>query len=429
MRQNILSVIFLMLGASLFTAIPVVAADTVRLTVVYDNYVHQEGTTGDWGFGCFIEGYEKTILFDTGLHGNILLDNIDTLSIDLGTLDAIVISHNHGDHTGGLGSVLGRNGKVTVYMGETYSQTYHPFISAMRGTVVAVDEPIEICAHVYSTGEIEGSIEEQSLILDTDDGLVVVTGCSHPGVDNMVRRAKEVLDKDIYLVFGGFHLGGHSDAEVNQIIQEFQELGVEYCGATHCTGDQAISLFAQAYGDHYIPIGVGKVFEFTLSEDVDDDTDGDGIPDQGDNCPGTPNPDQEDDDGDGAGDACDNCQGISNPDQSDADGDGSGDGCDECTDSDGDGYGDPGFETNTCDEDNCPEVSNPGQEAVETGNIDCKGEIDVLDVLAVVNHILGENRVLGASYKRADCNADGDVNILDAVGIINVILGTGSCEL
>jgi len=429
MNKMFLSFLLSAVILSTVAVLPSSGEETVTLTVVYDNYVHREGTTAEWGFGCFIEGCEKTILFDTGGNGETLLGNVDFLNVELESLDVIVLSHNHWDHTNGLSAALTRNADITAYIGASYAQNFAPFISAMGGTTIAVVEPIEICSHVYSTGELAGPIEEQSLILDTELGLVIVTGCSHPGVVNIVRRAKEVLDKDVYLVFGGFHLGGHSDTQVNQIIQEFQALGVAYCGATHCTGDQAIALFAQAYGDHYIPIGVGKVFEFTLREDVDDDLDSDGIPDQGDNCPLNSNPDQVDGDGDGAGDACDNCPGLSNPDQSDADGDGSGDGCDTCTDSDEDGYGDPGFEANTCDEDNCPEVSNPGQETVGRGNVDCKGETDVLDVLTVVNHILGEHRLSGAPHDRADCNADGNVNVLDAVGIINVILGTGSCAL
>ncbi|UCE18245.1 MAG: VCBS repeat-containing protein [Gemmatimonadota bacterium] len=157
------------------------------------------------------------------------------------------------------------------------------------------------------------------------------------------------------------------------------------------------------------------------------DEDEDGILDVEDNCPLTYNPDQEDGDGDAIGDACDNCPADHNPDQTDADADDVGDICDACTDTDGDGYGDPGFPTNTCQEDNCPGVHNPDQAEVERGNIDCQGASDVLDVLAVVNHILASAPLLGGPLDRADCNGDGGVNILDALGIINVILGLGEC--
>ena len=428
MRKNLFILVPLFRICTGFSVKQSWAADTIKMTIVYDNYVHQEGTTADWGFGCFIEGYDKTILFDTGWHGNILLANIDTLNVELDSLDVVVLSHNHGDHTGGLSSVLSRNPNVSVYIGTSYISEFSPFISAVGGTSIAVDEPVEICEHVYSTGELEGPVLEQSLIFDTDEGLVVITGCSHPGIVNILHRAKEVLDKDIFLVFGGFHLGGHTDAEVNQIIQEFIELGVENCGPTHCTGDNAIALFSMIYGDNYIPTGTGKVIEVSIKEISPVDTDGDGIIDENDNCPLNSNPEQEDSDSDSIGNVCDNCPNASNPDQADADADGSGDVCDACTDTDGDDYGDPGYETNTCDEDNCPDVSNPEQAAVERGNIDCTGGIDVLDVLAVVNHILGTDPLAGAPFNRADCNTDASVDILDAVGMINVILGTGACE-
>ncbi|UCE17184.1 MAG: MBL fold metallo-hydrolase [Gemmatimonadota bacterium] len=406
---------------------PVFGANTVKMTVVYDNYVHQEGTTADWGFACFIEGYEETILFDTGYNGGILLGNIDFLNVDLDRLDVVVLSHNHADHTGGLGSVLSRAPHITAYMGISYAHTRSPFISAVGGTTIAVDESVEICEHVYSTGELEGPVYEQSLILDTDEGLVVVTGCSHPGIVNILHRAKEVLDKDIYLVFGGFHLGAHSDAEVDQIIQEFQALGVEYCGCTHCTGDHQISLFEEVYGDHFVPLGTGKVIEVSIQNISSHDSDNDGVLDENDNCPTHENPDQGDSDSDDVGDVCDNCPDEYNPGQTDADEDGSGDVCDICTDTDGDDYGNPGYESNACEEDNCPHMNNPEQASVERGNIDCRDGIDVLDALATVNHILGTDSLADAPYDRADCNADGIVDILDVLGIVNVILGTGAC--
>ena len=166
---------------------------------------------------------------------------------------------------------------------------------------------------------------------------------------------------------------------------------------------------------------------------TDTDEDGYGNPDYPantcaeDNCPNRYNPNQEDSDSDGVGDTCDNCPEDLNPDQADADDDGLGDICDSCTDTDEDGYGDPGYSGNLCGEDNCPETYNPDQTEVERGDINCKDGINVLDVLSVVNHILGTTYLIGGPLERADCNGDGRVNIVDALGIINVILGIGEC--
>ena len=157
------------------------------------------------------------------------------------------------------------------------------------------------------------------------------------------------------------------------------------------------------------------------------DSDGDEVADCLDNCPFAANSDQRDDDEDGVGNMCDNCPGTLNPDQRDIDTDAIGDACDSCTDTDGDGYGDPGYPVNTCDEDNCPHVTNQDQAPVERGDINCIDGVDVLDVLSVVNHILDNNVLTGLPLDRADCNGDGQVNITDVVGITNVILGTGTC--
>lgn len=233
--------------------------EPIRMTVLYDNYVATEGTRAEWGFSCLIEGAEKTILFDTGGDDEILAHNIDHLKVDLKKVDQIVISHNHWDHTGGLVSVLEENPNPPVYVPHSFPYDFVRKVEEAHGSVVPIDKPVEICKNVFSTGEMGDRIKEQSLILNTRKGLVVVTGCSHQGIVNILKKAKEILDRDIYLVFGGFHLMQHSDDDVKAIIAEFKKLGVLKCGATHCTGDRQIGLFKEAYGDNYVPIGTGRV--------------------------------------------------------------------------------------------------------------------------------------------------------------------------
>lgn len=232
------------------------------MTILYDNYIFAEGTKSDWGFSCLIEGMEKTILFDTGTRPEILSHNIQNLQIDLIKVEQIVISHNHGDHTGGLFSVLEENHDVSVYLPYSFPYNFVRRVEKSRAEVVAVNQPLKICEKVFLTGEMGDRIKEQSLILNTSKGLVVITGCSHQGIVNIIKKAKEILDKDIYLVFGGFHLMRHSDDEVNKIIQEFKKLGVLKCGPTHCTGEKAIQLFKQAYGDNYVKMGTGRIIQF-----------------------------------------------------------------------------------------------------------------------------------------------------------------------
>jgi len=236
----------------------------VKVTILYDNYVHTEGTKSDWGYACLIEGTEKTILFDTGTRGDILMHNIRKLGVDPQVVDLVAISHEHGDHTGGLSAFFKENSHVTVYHPVSFSEKFVNAVKDAGAQSVAVDEPVKLCEGVYSTGEMRGGpIEEQSLILETSQGLVVITGCSHQGIVNIVKKARSMSEKRIHLVFGGFHLLQHSDDAVKQIIAQFREMGVAKCGATHCTGDRQISLFAKAYGSDFVPMGVGRVLTFT----------------------------------------------------------------------------------------------------------------------------------------------------------------------
>lgn len=233
----------------------------LKFTILYDNYIHEEGTKPDWGFSCLIEGADKTILFDAGTQPDVLLHNVDRLGVDLKKVEKIVISHDHQDHLGGLTGVLDVNPDVSVYMPVSIADEIVSSVEAKKARVVRVDDPVEICPDVYSTGEMGVQIKEQSLVINAKKGLVIVTGCSHQGIVSVLERAKKLFDRPIYLVFGGFHLGVMPDAEVEEIIRRFKELGVEKCGATHCTGERPIELFKKAFGDDFVPMGTGRVLE------------------------------------------------------------------------------------------------------------------------------------------------------------------------
>jgi 7,8-dihydropterin-6-yl-methyl-4-(beta-D-ribofuranosyl)aminobenzene 5'-phosphate synthase len=191
------------------------------------------------------------------------MHNIAVLDIDLSKVSQVVISHNHGDHTGGLSACLERNPNVTVYFPVSFPPEFGRRVESLKAKAQTVDKPIEICRNVYLTGEMGDEIKEQSLIIDSPKGLIIITGCSHQGIVNILKRAQQILDKPIYLVFGGFHLGKKSDAEMREIIAAFKELKVEKCGATHCTGDGPIAMFKRTFGENYVSMGTGKVIEIS----------------------------------------------------------------------------------------------------------------------------------------------------------------------
>jgi len=228
------------------------------MTIVYDNNSFDKKLEKDWGFTCFIKGLEKSILFDTGKNGHILLSNLEKLGIHPEEIELVFLSHAHEDHIGGLDALLTQNSKIEVWLPEFFSSSFKKAIKKEGATVTEVENFQKICERAYTTGVIAGWIKEQSLILETDKGLIVITGCAHPRIVNIIALAKELLKKDIHMVFGGFHLAGFYEDEIEEIIDQFRVSGVKKVGPGHCSGDEARRLFAEEYKKDFIEIGAGK---------------------------------------------------------------------------------------------------------------------------------------------------------------------------
>jgi len=233
-----------------------------QITILYDNYAAAPEFEADWGFSCLITGMGKTILFDTGAKPEILLRNMEKLKIDIQTIDLIVISHMHHDHTGGLTAILERRKGLPVYLPASATEEAQKEIEKAGGRIVLCREPQTIMPGVDLTGEMGDAIREQSLFLTTSKGLIVITGCAHPDVAEIAARAKQLGKAPIYLLMGGFHLLQHSEDAVDRIIARFKEMGIERIGASHCTGDAAIERIKKAYGDAFQPLGVGRILNF-----------------------------------------------------------------------------------------------------------------------------------------------------------------------
>ena len=239
---------------------PTKATDKLTLTIVYDNNEYDERLKTAWGFSCLVERGDLTLLFDTGGDSPTLLSNMEVLEIDPRDINIVVLSHIHGDHVGGLGGILAVNEETTVYLPRSFPASFKEQAKT-HACVVEVHEPMEIFEGIYTTGELGAGIIEQSLVLVTGQGLVVITGCAHPGVVNIVAKAKEVTGEEVYLVMGGFHLGGASKAVIEGIVEDFRELGVQKVAPCHCSGDLARSIFEREYGEDFIRMGVGSRLE------------------------------------------------------------------------------------------------------------------------------------------------------------------------
>ncbi|MFN2244634.1 MAG: MBL fold metallo-hydrolase [Anaerolineae bacterium] len=238
----------------------------VQITIVYDNTAVEPGLDAEWGFAAWIDHGDQDILFDTGPGGPALLGNLAQLGLDPAEIDLVVLSHEHGDHTGGMMPLLETGVRPVVYVPSSFGSSYKSLLREPT-ELVEVAGPIEILPGLHSTGELRttlrgqgGALTEQALVIETDEGSVIVTGCAHPGIVSIVRAAQEVVPGDVALVMGGFHLMDKADRAVEAVATSLRELGVQQVSPTHCTGEQAIAILAAAYGDDYIEGGAGRVY-------------------------------------------------------------------------------------------------------------------------------------------------------------------------
>jgi 7,8-dihydropterin-6-yl-methyl-4-(beta-D-ribofuranosyl)aminobenzene 5'-phosphate synthase len=237
------------------------AAEPLRITVVYNNVPHAPGLTTAWGFAAVVESGTDVALFDTGGDGPTLLANMARLKIEPKRVKAIVLSHIHGDHTGGLDDFLAQNSKVTVYLPHSFPAAFVRAVEARGARVTTVRGPQRLFANFYSTGELGDGTKEQALIVDTATGLVVMTGCAHPDIVKIARAARDYRGKDIHLLMGGFHLLGRGPEQNRATVAALRKLGVRKVAPSHCTGDEAIALFRQNWASDFIDGGCGAIID------------------------------------------------------------------------------------------------------------------------------------------------------------------------
>lgn len=236
----------------------------VRITVLFNNIPLVAGLTTGWGFSCLVEGLAKTLLFDTGADGGVLLQNMAQLGVDPACVEAVMISHMHADHAGGLRAFLEVHPDVDLWLPVDLPADVRNAMSHRGARVSTVHGAGWLADGIGSTGPLPGTMIEQALMLNVGERIVVITGCAHPGIERLARVAMGTADKPVGLLMGGFHLKGMSRSEIKGIIGRLQSAHVDKVAPSHCTGDTAIGLFRKAWAEDFVEGGLGAVIEVPL---------------------------------------------------------------------------------------------------------------------------------------------------------------------
>jgi 7,8-dihydropterin-6-yl-methyl-4-(beta-D-ribofuranosyl)aminobenzene 5'-phosphate synthase len=280
-------------------------SDSIKVTVLVENTAFGPDIRGEHGLAFWIETGSKRVLFDTGPGPDVLVHNAQHLGIDLGSTDAVVLSHGHYDHTGGLMEVLERAGKIPVFLHPgalipRYSQKKDGSVreigapsplgeSTLRGLASSLTwttGPSPVADGIRVTGRVPRRTDyedtggdfyldeacsapdpiedDQSLFFDTSEGTVVLLGCCHAGVVNTLRYIQEMTGgRLIHAVLGGTHLIAASEVRMDQTVHELRKMDIALLAPAHCTGARAQARIATEFPETWEPSHVGTRFEFT----------------------------------------------------------------------------------------------------------------------------------------------------------------------
>ncbi|MEX0568477.1 MAG: MBL fold metallo-hydrolase [Candidatus Njordarchaeota archaeon] len=218
--------------------------------VVLDDNVPAPGLRNDWGWSAYIDMGEKAVLFDADTRPNIIEHNINKLNIDVEKIEFAVLSHMHGDHYGGFQYI----GRVKPGLKIYVPSSGVDFLKKWGLEPIIINEPLKISDDIWISGPLKSSpfgIREQALGIRVDDvGLVIIVGCSHPGVDRLSMRLSELFGEEVFLVIGGYH--NPSRKALDNLAQISK-----YICPTHCSGDAAKKYVRKKYPDKYFEIRTG----------------------------------------------------------------------------------------------------------------------------------------------------------------------------
>jgi len=236
--------------------------DMFKIHMIYNNTGSCPGLKNAWGLAVWIESADGITLFDTGGDPKILADNLDNLGLDPSLIKRIIISHDHWDHKGGLDMILSRiEGQPDLYVTNNTLEAYTKHCKTAN--VHGVTEPREIVPGIWTTGSLEtdyklDNLQEHAIVIHDESSMIMLTGCSHPGIVKLAKRAKEIHPgKKLEFVAGGFHLMRVPADDVREISGQLKALDITRIAPSHCTGDKSIDIFREEWGDRFVEMNLG----------------------------------------------------------------------------------------------------------------------------------------------------------------------------
>jgi len=236
----------------------------MKIKILFDKDAEKRKLHSGWGVSFLVD---NRVLFDTGENGKWLIKNMGLCKVDIDRIQAVVISHDHWDHQGGLWELLKRRKNIRVYACPNFSAEFKNKVKKLKGRLIKKKKPAEILKDIYITGEIAGEYKgeympEQALVIKTAKGISVITGCAHPGIIKILNNVKNNFSKEnFYAVIGGFHLMNKDEHLIEIIVDRFKKMGVKKPGATHCSGTIAKEIFKRNYKKDFLQIRVGTEIE------------------------------------------------------------------------------------------------------------------------------------------------------------------------
>lgn len=234
------------------------AKPELEIRILFDNTSARADLSRSWGFSALVDFRGRRVLFDSGCDPILLLEHMEKMQIDPKSIEQAVISHHHDDHRRGIHWVYEKNPAMKVHYLDCFPDEAFREAATVKMKPNRVKEPFEVVPGIFSTGVIEGLPSEQALLIETSQGLVMLVGCSHPGIVKMVEAAQRQRKKEsVRLLLGGLHLLRTPPEEIRKTVNRLLELKVAGVMPAHCTGDVATEMFLSAYGKQFTA-GAGR---------------------------------------------------------------------------------------------------------------------------------------------------------------------------